>query len=234
MAKRLFDLCVTIIALALLWPVLLLAYLAVRLSSAGPGMYPAKRVGRHGVIFVMHKFRTMHVGSDKGSAITGASDSRVFFVGRILRAMKIDELPQLYDVLTGRMSIVGPRPEDPRIVAQHYSALARETLNVAPGLSSPGSIYYYTHCQNHLDDNDPERSYLARLLPVKLAMDLVYLRRATLGYDIKIILRTAATILLIGLGKRQFAEPSEFAEAQTFLRNANTPLVLSDQGQSTT
>ncbi|HQZ63919.1 MAG TPA: sugar transferase [Planctomycetaceae bacterium] len=225
MAKRLFDLCASIIALALLWPILLLAYLAIRLSSPGPAMYPAKRVGRHGRIFVMHKFRTMHIGADAGSAITGARDPRVFFAGRILRALKIDELPQLYDVLTGKMSIVGPRPEDPRIVAQYYSAEALRTLDVAPGLSSLGSIYYYTHTQDHLDDSDPEGSYLANLLPIKLALDIIHQRRASMTYDMKIILKTAVTILLIGLGKRQFADPPELAEARQLMLNT-APLVL--------
>lgn len=225
MAKRLFDVIVCAIAIVLLSPVLLLAYFAVRLSSSGPALYRARRVGRGGEVFVMHKFRTMHTGSDAGSVITGAKDSRVFLVGRILRALKIDELPQLYDILIGRMSIVGPRPEDPKIVAQYYSPLSRETLNVAPGLSSPGSIHYYTHSHLQLDDNDPERSYVEKLLPIKLAMDLVYMRRASLLYDLKIVLKTAVTILLIALGKRQFAEPPEFAEARELMGHADTPLV---------
>jgi lipopolysaccharide/colanic/teichoic acid biosynthesis glycosyltransferase len=225
MAKRLFDVIVCAIAIVLLSPVLLLAYCAVRLSSSGPALYRARRVGRGGDIFIMHKFRTMHTGSDTGSVITGAKDSRVFQAGRILRTLKIDELPQLYDILTGKMSIVGPRPEDPKIVAEYYSPLSRETLNVAPGLSSPGSIHYYTHSHLQLDDKDPERSYVEKLLPIKLAMDLVYLRRAGLWYDVTIMLRTAITILLIALGKRRFAEPPEFTEAKELMERAGTPLV---------
>jgi len=234
MAKRLFDVIASAFAMVVLSPVVVLAYFGVRLTSSGPGIYRAQRVGRGGAVFTMHKFRTMHVGSGSGSVITGANDSRVFFVGRILRALKIDELPQLYDVLIGKMSIVGPRPEDPKIVAQYYSPLSRETLNVAPGLSSPGSIYYYTHSHLQLDDNDPERSYVVGLLPIKLALDLVYVRRASLWYDMTIILKTAVTILLIGLGKRQFAEPPEFAEARKVMANADSPLVMlnSPQGLS--
>lgn len=225
MSKRMFDVIICAIAIVLLSPVLLLAYFAVRLSSSGPGIYRARRVGRGGDVFIMHKFRTMHSGSGTGSVITGARDSRVFFAGRILRALKIDELPQLYDILTGRMSIVGPRPEDPKIVARYYSPLSRETLNVAPGLSSPGSIHYYTHSHLQLDDNDPERSYVEKLLPVKLAMDLVYMSRASLRYDVSIILRTAVTILLIAFGKRRFAEPPEFAEARQLMEQTDRPLV---------
>ena len=225
MAKRVFDVIVSAFAIFLFSPVLLLAYFGVRLTSSGPAIYCARRVGRGGEVFTMHKFRTMHAGSGTGSVITGSKDSRVFLVGRILRVLKIDELPQLYDILIGRMSIVGPRPEDPKIVAQYYSAQSRETLNVAPGLSSPGSIHYYTHSHLHLDDNDPERSYVAKLLPIKLAMDLVYLRHASLWYDLTIIFKTAVTILLIGLGKRQFAEPPEISEARDLMEHAEKPLV---------
>ena len=225
MAKRVFDVIVCAIAIVLLSPILLLAYFGVRLTSSGPAIFRAQRVGRGGEFFVMHKFRTMHTGAGTGSVITGANDSRVFLVGKILRVLKIDELPQLYDILIGKMSIVGPRPEDPRIVAQYYSPRSRETLNIAPGLSSPGSIHYYTHSHLQLDDNDPERSYVARLLPIKLALDLVYMRRASLWYDVTIMLKTAVTILLIGLGKRQFAEPPEIIEARKLMADADTPLV---------
>ncbi len=224
MVKRLFDVIICAIAIVLFSPVLLLAYLGIRLASSGPAIYRARRVGRGGEVFVMHKFRTMHTGSDTGSVITGAKDSRVFLVGRILRALKIDELPQLYDILIGRMSIVGPRPEDPKIVTQYYSPRSRETLNIAPGLSSPGSIHYYTHSHLQLDDKDPEQSYVEKLLPIKLALDLVYMRRASLWYDVTIIMKTAVTILLIGLGKRQFADPTEMIEARKLMANADTPL----------
>ena len=224
MVKRLFDVIICAIAIVLFSPVLLLAYLGIRLASSGPAIYRARRVGRGGEVFVMHKFRTMHTGSDTGSVITGAKDSRVFLVGRILRALKIDELPQLYDILIGRMSIVGPRPEDPKIVTQYYSPRSRETLNIAPGLSSPGSIHYYTHSHLQLDDKDPEQSYVEKLLPIKLALDLVYMRRASLWYDVTIIMKTAVTILLIGLGKRQFADPTEMIEARKIMANADTPL----------
>ena len=144
MVKRLFDVLASFIAIILVSPVLLLAFLSVRIASPGPAIYRAQRIGRGGTPFVMHKFRTMHVRHATGSVITSAKDSRIFLAGKILRALKIDELPQLFDVLAGRMSIVGPRPEDPKIVELYYTPLARETLSVAPGLSSPGSVHYYT------------------------------------------------------------------------------------------
>ena len=234
MAKRLFDVIASAFAMIVLSPVVVLAYFGVRLTSSGPAIYRAQRVGRGGDVFTMHKFRTMHVGSGTGSIITGASDSRVFLVGRILRAMKIDELPQLYDVLIGKMSIVGPRPEDPRLVKKYYSPHGLRTLEVVPGLASPGSIYNYTHGHLYLNDNDPELSYASKLLPIKLALELVYVRRASLWYDVTIILKTVGTILLIGLGKRQFSEPPELAEARKLMENADSPLVMlnSPQGLS--
>ena len=226
MLKRLFDMIASILGIIVLSPIFLLAYLSVKLASSGPAIYRAQRVGRFGETFVMHKFRTMHVWTGTGSLITGTKDPRIFLVGRILRALKIDELPQLYDILIGNMAIVGPRPEDPKIVERYYTSLSRETLSVAPGLSSPGSIHYYTHSDLQLDDDDPERAYVANLLPIKLAMDLVYLRRTSMRYDLTVILKTAATILLIALGKRRFAEPPEFAEARELMENSDRPLVV--------
>ena len=214
MAKRLFDMAAAIIGLLLLSPVFLLAFVGIKATSSGPAIYRARRMGQHGVVFVMHKFRTMHVANQQASVITGVADKRVFGFGRLLRATKIDELPQLYDVLTGTMSIVGPRPEDPKIVEQHYNQLARETLNVAPGLASPGSIYNYTHGHLYLRDADPEGSYVRQLLPMKLALELVYLRRQSFTGDLHVIARTAITIVRIALGQRRFAEPPEMAEAQ--------------------
>lgn len=229
MVKRLFDVFVSFVAIILLSPVLLLAFVSVRVASPGPAIYRAQRIGRGGTPFVMHKFRTMHVRPSTGSVITSANDSRIFLAGKILRALKIDELPQLFDVLAGKMSIVGPRPEDPKIVELYYTPLARETLSVAPGLSSPGSVHYYTSSELHVDDGDPERFYVTRLLPIKLAMDIVYLRHVSLWYDMKIIAKTAITIVLIGCGKRKFAEPPEFTEAQQLVNNAETPLVRISQ-----
>ena len=223
MVKRLFDIVASLFAILLFSPLLFLAFLSVRISSPGPAIYRAERIGRYGVPFIMHKFRTMHVRPSTGSVITSANDARIFLVGKILRALKIDELPQLFDVLTGKMSIVGPRPEDPKIVELYYTDLARETLSVAPGLSSPGSVHYYTSSELHVDDGDPERFYVSRLLPIKLAMDIVYLRHVSLWYDVTIIAKTAITIVLIGCGKRKFAEPPEFAEAQQLM---NTPDAL--------
>jgi lipopolysaccharide/colanic/teichoic acid biosynthesis glycosyltransferase len=217
MAKRFIDLCLAAVALVILSPVFVAAAAGVRLTSPGPVFYRARRMGRGGSLFVMWKFRTMHVRPETGSAITSHNDSRVFLVGRILRALKIDELPQLWNVLKGEMSFVGPRPEDPRIVAHHYDAIGMETLLVAPGLASPGSLFNYTHGHQYLNDNDPEGSYVHQLLPLKLAMEAVYVRHSSLWYDFQIVLRTAITILQIAAGRRSFPQPPEFELAKTLL-----------------
>jgi lipopolysaccharide/colanic/teichoic acid biosynthesis glycosyltransferase len=214
--KRLFDILFSLAALALASPLMLLAAAGIRLSSPGPILYRATRVGRGGAPFVMRKFRTMESGAG-GGAITAARDLRVFPFGAFLRRFKIDELPQLFDVLRGDMSIVGPRPEDPRIVAKYYSAAQRETLTARPGLASPGSLYNYTHGDRCLDDPEPERAYAERLLPVKLALDTVYVRRAGLLYDLRIIARTAAVILMMACGRRRFPDPPEMSSGLALL-----------------
>lgn len=220
MVKRLFDILAAATALILLAPLLVCSAIGVRLSSAGPAIYPARRVGRGGSEFVMYKFRTMHVAASQGSVITASSDSRVFSLGRILRALKIDELPQLWNVIRGDMSIVGPRPEDPKIVQQHFGNLGMETLSVAPGLASPGSLYNYTHGHLMVDHQNPEAAYVQQLLPVKLALELVYVRQRSLRYDFGIILRTAVTILQIAAGKKSFPDPPEMLRASSMLKDS--------------
>lgn len=214
MAKRLIDVVLAGLGLALTAPVLGLAALAIRLTSPGPVLYRARRVGRDGRCFTMYKLRTMQTRPSRpGSRITGQDDPRVFPLGRWLRRTKIDELPQLYNVLRGDMSIVGPRPEDPDIVQRHYTLLHHETLRVRPGLASPGAIYHYTHGDALLTGGDPETVYAERLLPLKLALDVVYVRHASLGSDVRIIGRTVSTITAILAGRRRFPEPPEAAEA---------------------
>lgn len=216
MAKRLLDIAVSLAGLVLCWPLLLVAALGIRLSSRGPVLYRAQRAGRGGKPFTMHKFRTMHLGRDaQTSAITSSRDDRVFRFGAWLRAMKIDELPQIYDVLRGKMSLVGPRPEDVRIVRDFYGPQHMETLAVRPGLASPGSIFNYTHAEKLIGKEDPERDYVEKVLPAKLALELVYVRNASFWYDCRIILRTICVIVMKSLGKRHFPDPPELAALLT-------------------
>ena len=176
MAVRLFDFITSLITLIVGAPILAAAAIGIRLSSPGPVLYRAQRVGRGASQFVMYKFRTMHIRS--GPVITAMRDSRIFAFGSLLRRLKIDELPQFFNVLRGDMSIVGPRPEDPMIVSKSYSREDHETLSVLPGLLSPGSIYYYTHGEQLVGNgDDPTTTYLEVALPIKLALDRVYVQQ---------------------------------------------------------
>ncbi len=210
MAKRVLDLLLSSVALVVLSPVLLVAGLGIRLASPGPILYRAARVGRSGVRFTMLKFRTMHDSREAGGAsITAQADPRVFGFGSALRVSKVDELPQLLNIIRGEMSIVGPRPEAPDLVERYYTAEHKRTLDVLPGLTSPGSIFYYTHGERLLTDDDPERTYGECLLPIKLALDLEYIDHATFWYDLRIIGRTIKVIVLQLLGRRDFPYPPE-------------------------
>ena len=213
MLKRLFDIVASLTALVLLSPAFFAAAIGICFSDWGPVFFRAQRIGRNGEPFVMHKFRTMRVEQGlAASTISSRDDRRVFLFGKLLRILKIDELPQLYDVLRGKMSIVGPRPEDPRIVRDHYAPEHWETLAVRPGLAGPGGIYNYTHAEKLIGRQDPERDYVEKVLPVKLALDEVYVREASFCYDLRLIARTVWIIALIALGRRRFRDPPEMAK----------------------
>ena len=153
----------------------------------------------------MYKFRTMRVATGGvASPITALNDSRVFPFGAFLRATKIDELPQLINVLKGDMSLVGPRPEAPEIVRRHYTPEDLTTLQVPPGITSPGTVYYYTHCESTLVPDSVVDEYVQRVLPAKLALDRVYITRPTVVYDVRLIVRTIVAVVGRVLGRRWF------------------------------
>lgn len=195
MLKRLFDIVVAMLVLACVWPVVLLAAGLIKVLSPGPAFYMAVRVGKNGAVFNMVKLRSMHVSSATGPAITAPDDSRIFPFGGFLRRAKIDELPQFWNVLRGDMSIVGPRPEDPQIVKDHYTGWMRKTLDVRPGITSPGAIFGYLQGDSLLKGHEPERAYIARLLPEKLRIELDYVENRSFWADIGIIFATARAIL---------------------------------------
>jgi len=229
--RRLVDALLAGLALVVTAPLLALAAVGIRRASPGPVLFRAERVGRGGRPFIMYKLRTMHLRRrSDASRITGANDPRVFPLGAWLRAVKLDELPQLINVLRGEMAIVGPRPEDPTIVARHYTALGRETLSVRPGLASPGSIYSSTHGDALLTGGDPEAAYVERLLPVKLALDAVYVRHASFLYDARIVGRTLWVIIATLTGRHRFADPPELAEASRLLALASAGAVTQRLG----
>src|ERR1700686_127554 len=214
MGRRLFDIGAAVAALIVLSPLMLLVALGIRVSSPGPVIFRAPRAGLHGRTFSMFKFRSMTVAGDAGSAITGNHDPRVFPFGRLLRRSKIDELPQLFNVLRGEMALVGPRPEDPRFVAAWYRPAPQPTLEGRPGLASPGSIYNFTHGEEQLAGPDVEAAYVERVLPLKLALDVVYVQHASFRYHLMIVLRTLVVIVAATLGKRNFGDPPEMPEAR--------------------
>jgi lipopolysaccharide/colanic/teichoic acid biosynthesis glycosyltransferase len=224
--KRLFDLVVTALALLASIPILVVAAFGIRLSSPGPVLHRATRAGKRGRLFVMYKLRTMdsRAGVLTSSVITANRDPRVFPFGALLRRSKVDELPQLFNILRGDMTVVGPRPEDPKVVAQHYTPEQWETLDVVPGLTSPGALYSTTHGESVLSQRNAERDYYEHLLPMKLALDRVYIRRASLGYDLRVIARTAAVIAGRALGRRHFADPPEMDAARRLIDSTLHPL----------
>jgi lipopolysaccharide/colanic/teichoic acid biosynthesis glycosyltransferase len=212
--RRLVDIILALLLLCATSPLFVLAAFGIRLSSAGPIIYRAKRIGRYGAPFTLHKFRTMSMHPPgSGPAVTGRDDPRVFPFGAFLRRTKIDELPQLFDVLRGKMAIVGPRPEDPEIVARCYTERQKQTLLVRPGLTSPGALFHYTHGDHYLS-NDVERDYAEKLLPIKLELELAYLQNRSWSYDFLVILRTILTIARILAGQQRFPEPPELRQVR--------------------
>lgn len=210
MVKRGFDIVAAGLGLIVCSPLLAALAVGIRVADGGPCLYRARRVGRHGTEFDMHKFRTMRVkqGASPGR-LTSPDDARVYPFGAWLRRLKLDELPQLYDVLRGTMSIVGPRPEVPYYVREVYTRRDWLTLAVRPGLTSPASLYDYTHGDRLLGGGDVEALYLERLLPVRLQLEALYVEEARLAYDLEIIVRTLAVMVLTALGRREFPEPKE-------------------------
>lgn len=195
MTKRLFDIVSSASALLILSPVLLVLAVIVAVTSPGGAFFRQVRVGRGGREFRLLKFRTMRPGSEAGGQITvGGRDPRITGIGHFLRKSKMDELPQLINVLRGDMSIVGPRPEVPRYVAM-YTPEQREVLSVRPGITSAASIAYIDENELLGRSSDPERTYVEEVMPAKLALDLAYVHDRSFGKDLRIIFRTLARIV---------------------------------------
>ena len=189
-AKRLFDICFAVIGLLVLSPVLALIALLVKWSDRGPVFFLQERVGQGGALFWIWKFRTMRVGTDKaGPGITKDGDPRITVVGRWLRKTKLDELPQLWNVLRGDMSFVGPRPEVPRYVA-YYTPAQRAVLQLKPGITDRATLAFRHEEDLLAQAADVEAFYVAHCLPKKIEMNLQYGRQANLWSDIQVIVRT--------------------------------------------
>lgn len=196
MAKRLFDIAFALLALLLLGPLLLAVALWVRLDSPGPVFFRQQRVGRSGQLFDIYKFRTMQTGAEAmGPQITVGEDARITRAGAWLRRSKVDELPQFINVLRGDMSVVGPRPEVPRYVAQYPADVRQAVLSVRPGITDLASIEFRDESALLARSQDPERTYVEQILPAKLRHAQQYVRTHSLGLDLRIIARTVLAVL---------------------------------------
>ncbi len=204
MSKRVFDIVVSATALLVFAPLLLVIAVLIALDSKGPVFFRQRRIGQHGHPFSILKFRTMVVNAAAvGPRLTQKRDPRITHLGQLLRWLKLDELPQLINVLRGDMSLVGPRPEDPYFVAR-YTPEQREVLRVRPGIVGPSQIRGRDELEMYPEDvTDPEEYYVERILPEKLAIDLEYVRSCTLRGDLRLI-AGAIAVTVFGAFKVKF------------------------------
>jgi lipopolysaccharide/colanic/teichoic acid biosynthesis glycosyltransferase len=191
---RLFDIVISFIALLVLSPVWLILAICIKLNSKGPVLYRQIRIGKRGKEFTLLKFRSMHINADKKGLLTvGGRDPRITSVGYFIRKYKLDELPQLWNVLIGQMSIVGPRPEVKKYV-DLYSPAQRQILDLRPGITDMASISFRN--ENEILDKqpDPEKYYIDHIMPQKIQLNDVFIQHPTLANYLKIIFLTAAKI----------------------------------------
>ena len=197
-AKRVFDLALTLAALPIALPLMAAIALWVRLESPGPALFTQQRVGRGGRLFRIHKFRTMRSHDGRGPQVTAAGDARITRAGRWLRASKLDELPQLIDVLKGDMSLVGPRPEVPRFMALYPDEARRIILSVRPGITDRAAIEFRDEEALLGATTDVEATYVQRIMPIKQRYYLDYVAHRSLRGDARILLDTLRAVLRRG------------------------------------
>ena len=197
MPKRLFDVLVAACALLLASPLMIAIALAVRLESRGPAWFRQDRVGRGGKLFTILKFRSMYFApTERGPPLTAANDRRVTAVGSFLRRTKLDELPQLINVLKGDMSMVGPRPEVPRYVDMYPAELRQAILSVRPGITDEASIEFRNEDRVLGDSADAEKTYIEEIMPRKLDLYARYANHHTFLGDLRILRRTLMAVVL--------------------------------------
>lgn len=191
---RIFDILIAIILLILLFPLLLLVALLIKISSKGPIIFSQTRVGKNDIDFTLYKFRTMYTGAEQKSGLTvGNRDSRITGIGYFLRKYKIDELPQLYNVLKNDMSIVGPRPELRKYV-NLYTGEQREILLLKPGITDYASIHFRNENELLARQQDPEAFYIKEVLPVKIQLNRRYATERSLRVYFVIIFNTLLSV----------------------------------------
>lgn len=192
---RFFDILFSIIGLVLLSPLFTALYLLIRIESQGGGFYSQERIGKNGKPFKLYKFRSMRIGSDKKGLITiGEKDNRITKTGFILRKYKLDELPQLWNVFIGDMSLVGPRPEVKKYT-DLYTEEQKQVLQVRPGITDWASIKYVDENKILGESKDPDEAYVNLIMPNKIKLNMVYIQHQTLGEYFKIIFTTFKEIV---------------------------------------
>ena len=192
---RFFDIIFSIIGLVLLSPLFTVLYLLIRIESQGGGFYSQERIGKNGKPFKLYKFRSMRIGSDKKGLITiGEKDNRITKTGFILRKYKLDELPQLWNVFIGDMSLVGPRPEVKKYT-DLYTEEQKQVLQVRPGITDWASIKYVDENKILGEAKDPDEAYVNLIMPNKIKLNMVYIQHQTLGEYFKIIFTTFKEIV---------------------------------------
>ena len=194
MLKRIFDTTLSLLGLIILLPFMLIIAILIKLDSKGPVFFKQIRVTKNGREFKIFKYRTMRVGSDKYSQITVGKDNRITKIGTFLRKYKLDEIPQLINVLIGDMSLVGPRPEVPKYVAL-YTDKQREILKVRAGITDYASIEFSDENDLLASEEDPEKAYIEKVMPKKIDLNKKYISEISILTDIKIILLTIKKIL---------------------------------------
>lgn len=191
--QRVVDIAASAGGLVVLAPVMAASAVAIKMDSPGPVFFRQERVGRHGTTFRIHKFRTMRTDV-AGANVSTTGDARITRVGRILRKTKLDELPQLIDVLQGHMALVGPRPEVPEFVEKWEPARRSVILSVRPGITDPASIALRNEADELAGAVDPHRYYVEVLLPRKTAMYVDYVRTRSVAGDLSLVVKTIRAV----------------------------------------
>ena len=208
-AKRLFDIIFAIAFLIVFSPIYILTAVVIMTSSPGNPIYIAQRVGKDWKTFTCYKFRSMRLDSGEVHLTTLRNDDRIFPFGRFIRKIKIDEIPQAVNILLGQMSVVGPRPEDRENAEKIYVGKYKKIYDVKPGLTSPASLYDFTHGERY----ETEDAYERKFLPLKLELEVYYVEHQSFLYDIKLVIKTAVIILQVLLGV-DVPPPKELSEIQ--------------------
>lgn len=212
--KRLLDIVLCSFAVLVLSPFYLFAAVGVFISSPGPILYHSMRAGKDKKPFKFYKFRSMHQPKGKKKDMFMADPDRLFPFGKLIRRLKIDELPQLINVIKGDMSIVGPRPMTAEHVDELYSGRYEKVASIRPGLTSAASLYDYTVGDTYQDNE----AYRREVLPVKLEMELYYVEHESFLYDLSLVIRTVTTILEVFSGKKEFKDQPELKKVRKRLQ----------------